>query len=119
MSEKQRLATLSDPDAKIEALATLWTIKECYTKYIGEGILFGMERIAVTLAEDGPEPQSVRVDGQDFSELGLTLRTGWLEDRGCRWAAISARDGSETVRNDSTLNHVDWEAFVKVFDTMH
>jgi 4'-phosphopantetheinyl transferase len=119
ITEKQRLAAIASPADQILALSTLWTIKECYTKAIGEGIVFGMERIAITLSDDKPEPESIRVDGTDLGEMGRKVQTGWLEDKQYRWAVISLGEGAETIQNDATLELIEWDDFVKVFDTMH
>lgn len=147
ITEKQNLSTLSSTAQRTRALTTLWTIKECYTKAIGEGIVFGMERIAVTLtcnaSDDGEgeaelEPRSVRVDGKDLRELGWGLQCGWLgpgqgpngeegqqggEGEAYRWVVIHRAgqgiDSEGTIIGGCSIEVVDWKAFASIFDTMH
>lgn len=90
-------------------LTTLWTLKEGYTKAIGEGVGFGLERINVVF--DGLEPARVEVDGRD------------IEDDGWRWRIGRIGQGVQTgyavywKRTDfEGIEVVTWERLVSAFD---
>lgn len=84
-------------------LTTLWTLKEGYTKAIGEGVGFGLERINVVL--DELKAVRVEVDGKD---IDWKWRIGDVQ--GMAYAAywkISDFEGVEIVT---------WSQLVSVFD---
>ena len=56
-------------------ITTLWTYKECYTKAIGEGVGFGLDRIGLTLGPSG-EVDGVCVDGEDVRFQGWQYASG-------------------------------------------
>ncbi|WVF68267.1 hypothetical protein IAT40_003032 [Kwoniella sp. CBS 6097] len=115
LKEKLFLAGLPAPskgggdELRAWALTYMWSLKEGYTKAVGEGITFGMERIEVELnldldlemkagkvdsldeensvqsAESVLERLQVRnvtVDGKEVSERGWEYRVGEIEGHG-------------------------------------
>ncbi|KAL7425177.1 hypothetical protein Q5752_000865 [Cryptotrichosporon argae] len=115
-------AALAVPSAlACQALTTLWTLKEAYTKAIGTGISFGLSRIAVDLG-DG-RTRAVRVDGAELRELGWGWATGRLE--GAQWAVVW-RDGDGQTstgqgagagqgQREIVPAHVSWAQFTRTF----
>lgn len=80
--EKQSLAMpLSLRDRSLR-LTKLWSVKEAYTKAIGEGITFGLERIEVELSASAGKVERVKVDGRDVDERGMLMaKKRWISRR--------------------------------------
>ena len=101
-------------------VTALWTLKEGYTKAVGEGIGFGLERVRVDLGlgEDGEgleRERRVRVDGRDVEEDGWACASGWLgADGEYGWAAFWRGDGEAS--SEIHVEEVAWEDFLRVFD---
>lgn len=68
-----------------EAFTRLWTLKEAFTKALGEGISLGLSRFAVRFRGDAPEP--VEWEGRRWG-----LRS-WRLEGGCA-AAFCAPEGA-------------------------
>lgn len=104
---------LDDRD-RARRITTFWTFKEGYTKAIGEGIGFGLERIRVDM-DDRAGIEKVSVDGRDVKEDGWSWKSGWLEeDDGYGWVVYWKGDEAEEAQEGVQL--VKWEDFVKCFD---
>ena len=76
---------------KAEKLTRIWCIKEAYVKAIAEGVGFGLQRIDVTLSDNGDDKKivaGVKVDGKDIGKDGWTVDLGVLEE-GYIWACVS------------------------------
>jgi len=111
--ERQNLSVPLHPSQKTRHLTTLWCVKECYTKAIGEGIGFGLERVSVDLAGDTEvQIRGGKVDGVGFDDMRWSVEGGWLADY--RWVAIW-QGGTEKVG----VEVIEWDSFVEVFDSMH
>ncbi|ODO01482.1 hypothetical protein I350_06302 [Cryptococcus amylolentus CBS 6273] len=108
--ERQSLAIPLTPRERSQRLTKLWSVKESYTKAIGEGITFGLERIEVELEGPGEgKVKTVRVDGKDVGERGWEWRQNDLgEDYGYAvwWRGDDAEDTGE-----AQMEHVSWEEF--------
>ena len=74
------------PSEKAERLTKIWCLKEAYVKAIGEGVGFGLQRIDVSLSDDGVLI-SVKVDGKALEDEGWSVELGILE--GYVWACIT------------------------------
>ncbi|WVQ95818.1 hypothetical protein IAU59_002917 [Kwoniella sp. CBS 9459] len=111
------------------ALTYMWALKEGYTKAVGEGITFGMERIEVELdlikqgediipdnidnndrekeAQAGTAPERLRVkgvqvDGKEVSERGWEYRVGQIDGHGYAvWWRGDESDLAEEEDSDS------------------
>lgn len=106
---------LTDRD-RARRITTLWTLKEGYTKAIGEGIGFGLERIKVDLDEGG-QARKVWVDGRDLRDEGWEWLCGPLGDGGYGWAAYWQGDVLEDGPGvELVMNEVEWEEFLKHFE---
>jgi phosphopantetheinyl transferase len=86
ISERRGMALNLSARAKAERLTTIWCLKEAYVKAIGEGVGFGLQRIDVSLTNDGAL-KSVKVDGTALEEAGWNVELGILE--GYVWACIT------------------------------
>jgi 4'-phosphopantetheinyl transferase len=75
--EKHHLAIPLPPRERAARLTTLWTIKEGYTKAIGHGVGFGLERIEVELGHMG-EVWAVHVDGRPVGVEGWKVLSGMI-----------------------------------------
>ncbi|OCF42615.1 4'-phosphopantetheinyl transferase [Kwoniella heveanensis CBS 569] len=122
------------------ALTYMWALKEGYTKAVGEGITFGMERIEVDLGleadvgceigrdcvSDGQSDphrsalqrlhvKSVIVDGKEVSERGWEYRVGQIDGHG--YAVWWRGDEPlETARDQDevdslSIENVSWDQF--------
>ncbi|KAL0247056.1 hypothetical protein I308_104090 [Cryptococcus tetragattii IND107] len=107
--EKRSLAMpLSARDRSLR-LTKLWSVKEAYTKAIGEGITFGLERIEVELSAGAGKVERVKVDGKDVDERGWEWRVGDIgDDYG--WAAWWRGDD---VERELVIDHISWEDFAR------
>lgn len=107
--EKRSLAMpLSARDRSLR-LTKLWSVKEAYTKAIGEGVTFGLERIEVELLEGADKVERVKVDGRDVDERGWEWRVGDIgEDYG--WAVWWRGDD---VERELVIDHISWEDFAR------
>ena len=100
-------------------MTTFWTVKEGYTKAIGQGIGFGLERIQVDLDERG-DVGMVSVDGSDVRDNGWRWKCGWLgRDEGYGWVVYWKIDemeegGVEEVTNQ--VKEISWDEFLRQFD---
>jgi 4'-phosphopantetheinyl transferase len=110
-SERLALAVPVTPQQLRWVLTNLWTLKEGYTKAIGEGVGFGLERINVVL--DELEVVRVEVDGRD------------LVDDGWKWTLGRIGEGMESgyavYWKDTEwqgVEIVDWSQLVLTFDTL-
>lgn len=98
-------------------ITLLWTFKECYVKAIGEGIVFGMERIRVDISDEG-EVENVFVDEKDFRDDGWKWGSGWLRgpDTGgkevCGWCVMYRGD----EEGAGEIEEVGWEELIQVFE---
>ncbi|WVW86881.1 hypothetical protein I302_108936 [Kwoniella bestiolae CBS 10118] len=113
--EKLSLAGKMTDEERNKRLMNLWTLKEGYTKAVGEGITFGLERIEVILDDYG-DVQGVKIDGKDSEEIGWEYRLGWVGE--CRWAVWwrgdDAEDGLQSGgQGEGGVVHVGWEEFEK------
>lgn len=94
--------TLScSPKERAERLARLWVVKEAYVKAIGEGIVFGLQRIDVNLAHDGTLVK-VTVDGKTLDETGWSAYLGSLVN-GYIWACVT--ESSEETTQPKTISY--------------
>ncbi|GMK55740.1 hypothetical protein CspeluHIS016_0207960 [Cutaneotrichosporon spelunceum] len=93
---------------KAKLLSTLWTVKEGYTKAIGEGIGFGLDRIEVDLGDGSVA--AVRVDGRDVREDGWRWAVGSLEGGAYGYAVIWRGEESPVE-----VEMVGWDGFVRTF----
>ncbi|TXT10808.1 hypothetical protein VHUM_02313 [Vanrija humicola] len=108
--EKLHLAGTSGR-IKAKLLTTLWTIKEGYTKATGDGISFGLDRIAVDLGDGSVA--GVKVDGRDIGEDGWRWAVGSIDAGAYGYAIIWRGDAAE--RPDVKLEVLAWEDFVHAF----
>ena len=113
-TEKQSLAVNLSDKERAKRVTTLWTLKEGYTKAIGEGIGFGLDRIRVDVEEDG-DVVKVSVDDRDVRDDGWEWSTGWLdEDEGYGWAVYWRGDCEKGEK--AGIIKVSWQEFLSVFD---
>ncbi|KLT45173.1 4'-phosphopantetheinyl transferase [Cutaneotrichosporon oleaginosum] len=96
---------------KAKLLTTLWTVKEGYTKAIGEGIAFGLDRIEVDLGDGAVA--GVRVDGRDVRENGWRWVVGSLDEGAYGYAVIWREDEGESTAVE--VETVRWDEFVRAF----
>ncbi|KAL1408715.1 hypothetical protein Q8F55_005528 [Vanrija albida] len=108
--EKLHLAGTSGR-IKSKLLTTLWTIKEGYTKATGDGIAFGLDRIAVDLGDGSVA--GVKVDGRDIGEDGWRWAVGSLEGGAYGYAVIWRGDATE--RADLRVEELAWDEFARAF----
>jgi 4'-phosphopantetheinyl transferase len=109
LTARERLA-LAGTRGRVKAklLTTLWTIKEGYTKAIGEGIAFGLDRIEVDPGDGSVA--GVTVDGRDVREDGWRWAVGSLEGGAYGYAVIwRGEEGAVEVEA------VGWDQFVRAF----
>ena len=106
--EKMALALPLTDHQRARLITTLWTFKEGYTKAIGEGVGFGLERIAVDLSIDGLV-DGVSVDGRDIRWDGWKWTTGWVGDgKEYGWSVYWKGDP-----DFDKPQHVYWDEFVQ------
>jgi 4'-phosphopantetheinyl transferase len=86
ISERRGMALPLSPSEKAERLTKIWCLKEAYVKAIGEGVGFGLQRIDVSLSDDGVL-EKVEVDGKALEDNGWSVELGILE--GYVWACIT------------------------------
>lgn len=84
-------------------------MKEGYTKAIGTGISFGLERINVHLG-DG-KVASLEIDGKDARLDGWHWDVGSLDAGAYGWAVIWNGEQDQTV----TPEPLEWNLFVRSF----
>lgn len=111
ISERQALAVPLTPHELRWMLTPLWTLKEGYTKAVGEGVGFGLERINVVW--EGKEVRRVEVDGRDIADDGWKWKLGRI---GQGVEAGYAVYWKETEWED--LEIVEWEELVSTFDSL-
>jgi len=87
ISERRGMALPLSPREKTERLTKIWCLKEAYVKAIAEGVGFGLQRIDVSLTDDGAL-RSVKVDGKALEDDGWSVELGILEG-GYIWACIT------------------------------
>jgi 4'-phosphopantetheinyl transferase len=87
ISERRGMALPLSPKEKAERLTKIWCLKEAYVKAIGEGVGFGLQRIDVSLSDDGAL-RGVKADGKVLEEGGWSVELGILEE-GYIWACIT------------------------------
>lgn len=109
--ERQNLALSTNTQDRARRLATLWTFKEGYTKAIGLGIGFGLERIELQLGQDG-EVDGVYVDGTEVGDSGWAYTHGRFDD-GYAWMAMWR--GSKAGVTAPEICHVSWSDFLSAF----
>ena len=119
-AEKRALPSDLSMNDRARRVTTFWTVKEGYTKAIGEGIGFGLERIRVDLDERG-EVRMVCVDGRDVRDDGWRWECGWLgRDEGYGWVVFWKGDEEKEVgEEDGVTNQVKdiaWTEFLCQFD---
>lgn len=117
---------------RAQRLTSLWSLKEAYTKAIGEGIIFGMERIEVDLGTKG-EVWDVCVDGRPVGLDGWKYATGYLTppasshhpEEGLGEGIVASREGSEVgwaaywkggTEWDGQVRVVQWDELVRTFE---
>lgn len=119
-----------------QRLTTLWTLKEGYTKAVGQGIVFGMERIEVDMGPKG-EVWDVCVDGRPVGLDGWKYATGQLgkadlgdgsaqvDLEGLGEGAVVSREGEEVgwaaywrgkEEWDGKVRVVHWDELVRTFE---
>jgi phosphopantetheinyl transferase len=86
ISERRAMALPLSPRDKADRLTKIWCLKEAYVKAIGEGVGYGLQRIDVSLSDDGVL-ESVKVDGKVLKNEGWSVELGILE--GYVWACIT------------------------------
>ncbi|WWC92849.1 uncharacterized protein L201_007810 [Kwoniella dendrophila CBS 6074] len=93
-------------------LMKIWTLKESFTKAIGEGITFGLERIEVLL-NDKNEIEKVNIDGKNSRDIGWIYEQGQIEDN--IWALWYRGDDAEIDKdgNELKMQNVSWYQFEK------
>lgn len=133
--ERQHLAIPLPARERARRLTTLWTIKEGYTKAIGTGIGFGLERIEVDLGPSGGV-QGVNVDGRLVALDGWRVKSGLMPRHGqsgatdgvqegvgegavsveeeVGWALIWKGDEAEVWDGEMTI--VEWDELLRVFE---
>lgn len=124
--EKVHLAVPLTAAARAQRLTTLWTLKEGYTKAVGEGIVFGMERIEVDMGQKG-EVWDVCVDGRPVGLDGWKYATGRLgkadlsgegtlqvDLEGLGEGAVVQREGEEVGWAAYWRGQDEWEGKVRV-----
>ncbi|EJT52126.1 hypothetical protein A1Q1_06664 [Trichosporon asahii var. asahii CBS 2479] len=94
---------------KSKYLTTLWTMKEGYTKAIGTGISFGLDRINVHVG-DG-QVSALEIDGKNARLDGWHWAVGSLDAGAYGWAVIWNGEDDQTV----TPEPLDWNSFVRSF----
>lgn len=99
---------------KAKLLTTLWTIKEGFTKAIGEGIAFGLDRIEVDPG-DGSVP-GFTVDGRDVREDGWRWAVGSIDGGEYGYAVIWRGEEQEEEKEGKVeVETVSWDDFVRAF----
>ncbi|WVQ78969.1 hypothetical protein IAT38_001061 [Cryptococcus sp. DSM 104549] len=113
--EKRSLAIPLTRKERSRRLTRIWSLKESYTKAVGEGITFGLERIEVELEGPGEgKVKAVKVDGKSLDDRGWEWRVGDVgEDYG--WAVWWRGDDAEQQNGSIELavEHVSWEEFAQ------
>lgn len=121
---RQLLGKLSSED-RAKMLTVFWTVKEGYTKAIGEGIVFGLERIHVKEGNWAALRQERSWSGRvEFEVDGVGLSDKWgcevgLLD-GAGWAVHwSLNPESPTVPEGDKVevNNLGWAEFVDFFES--
>ena len=116
--EKHALALPLSDHERAKRLTTLWTFKEGYTKAIGQGVGFGLDRITLALDQRG-DVEGVCVDGEDIRWDGWKWAKGWIESKDglhkeeYGWVAIWRGDPDW----DGQLTTVTWDDFLRTFMT--
>jgi 4'-phosphopantetheinyl transferase len=130
--EKHHLAIPLPPRERAARLTTLWTIKEGYTKAIGHGVGFGLERIEVELGHMG-EVWAVHVDGRPVGVEGWKVFSGMIQpppEESGSGAGEGIGEGSVVTQRgevgwaviwrgdewDGEVEVVKWGEFVRVFE---
>ncbi|ORX37688.1 hypothetical protein BD324DRAFT_392012 [Kockovaella imperatae] len=119
--ERHSLAIPMTIHARSKRISTLWTFKECFVKALGEGIGFGLERIALTLAPDGTV-DGVCVDGEDVRWDGWKWAAGFHRvDEPMGGKELPEEYGwtvfwkSDELDGGGDLVHISWDSFLGVF----
>jgi 4'-phosphopantetheinyl transferase len=99
ISERKGMALPLSPKEKAERLTKIWCLKEAYVKAIGEGVGFGLQRIDVSLSNNGVL-EGVKVDGKVLEDNGWSVELGILEE-GYIWACIT--ESSERLGEPRTV----------------
>lgn len=86
-------------------------MKEGYTKAVGEGVGFGLERINVVF--DGLEVMRVEVDGRDIGDDGWKWRLGRIGEGMQAGYAVYWKDTEWTG-----VEIVEWAQLVSTFDSL-
>ncbi|WVR08048.1 hypothetical protein IAU60_005093 [Kwoniella sp. DSM 27419] len=122
LKEKLGLSADMSNEERAWRLTLLWSLKEGFTKAIGEGITFGMERIEVDLepatgggAERGDIPvRGVMVDGKDVRERGWEYAVGRIDAHGYAvWWRGDESDAGEAGRGGLHVETLDWDNFAE------
>lgn len=104
-------------------LSALWALKEGYTKAVGEGVGFGLERINVVFGKGasmstGLTVTEVQVDGRD------------VRDNGWKWTigTVGVRDTMEEVGyamywkgfgvDAPEIEVIEWQELMRTFDNV-
>ncbi|WWC73650.1 uncharacterized protein I206_107622 [Kwoniella pini CBS 10737] len=96
-----------------EILMKFWTLKESFTKAIGEGITFGLERIEVLLKNNNNnEIEKVKIDGKDSNEIGWQWKQDKIGKENCIYS-IWWRGEDFYPDEDCSMQNVNWEEFEK------
>lgn len=94
-----------------ELLASLWTMKEAYTKALGEGLGFEFNRIASAFGlMDGNE--QVEIDGKEVGADWLLMQGMVYDCSGKRYQWAVAEQGGGPVSGPVGLEEVEWEDFM-------
>jgi phosphopantetheinyl transferase len=105
------LAGLTSEEDRAKMITLLWTVKEGYVKATGDGIVFGLERIAVEIAE--LKASTISVDGRNVLEIGWDWTNGWIGDdfEQYGWTAYWRNGVSRTTQ----IEHIRWDQFIQPF----
>ncbi|WWD20337.1 hypothetical protein CI109_104813 [Kwoniella shandongensis] len=137
--ERRSLAVPMRGEGRARRISLMWALKEGFTKAVGEGITFGMERIEVHLNEErkaengvpqvgvkgGGEDQEqeikvdkVLIDGKDANQIGWEWKIGEIdnvrkgEKERYSWAVWWRGEVVELSQRSLELEHVPWDNFV-------
>jgi hypothetical protein len=103
ISERRGMALPLSSKEKAERLTKIWCLKEAYVKAVAEGVGFGLQRIDISLNDDGVLV-SVKVDGKALEDEGWSVELGILEG-GYIWACMT--DSSERLGEPRIIPHQD------------
>ncbi|MFJ5927377.1 4'-phosphopantetheinyl transferase family protein [Kitasatospora sp. NPDC092948] len=98
--ELRRLAHAPEPERNLQLLRR-WTLKEAYTKALGQGLLFPFRHFGVDLPDSCGRARLLRPDGDPVNEQGWTFHTRRLADG--YLAGVAVRDDGRGRTPDTGL----------------